>query len=99
MATLKREVKIVNRYGLHARPAMMLVELANRYSSKLEVSNGQLTIDAKSIMSVMRLAAVQGTILTITADGKDAEDALASLEKLVQDGFGEMEPADDGPSI
>lgn len=99
MATLKREVKIVNRYGLHARPAMMLVELANRYSSKIEVSNGQLTIDAKSIMSVMRLAAVQGTILTITADGKDAEDALASLEKLVQDGFGEMEPADDGPSI
>jgi len=78
---------------------MMLVELANRYSSKIEVSNGQLTIDAKSIMSVMRLAAVQGTILTITADGKDAEDALASLEKLVQDGFGEMEPADDGPSI
>jgi phosphocarrier protein HPr len=99
LATLKREVKIVNRYGLHARPAMMLVELANRYSSKIEVSNGQLTIDAKSIMSVMRLAAVQGTILTITADGKDAEDALASLEKLVQDGFGEMEPADDGPSI
>ena len=99
MATLKREVKIVNRYGLHARPAMMLVELANRYSSKIEVSNGQLTIDAKSIMSVMRLAAVPGTILTITADGEDAEDALASLEKLVQDGFGEMEPADDGPSI
>jgi len=71
---------------------MQLVELANRYSSTVEVSNGTLSIDAKSIMSVMRLAAVKGTILTITADGEDAQDAVESLAKLVAEGFGEMEP-------
>ena len=91
MATVQQEVTIVNRYGLHARPAMQLVELANRYGCKIEVSNGVLTVDAKSIMSVMRLAATQGTVLKITADGSDAEKAVGALKKLVEDGFGEME--------
>jgi phosphocarrier protein HPr len=98
LATVEREVKIVNRYGLHARPAMQFVELANRYTSKIEVSNGVLTVDAKSIMSVMRLAAVMGTVLRITAKGGDAEDSVAALARLVDDGFGEMKP-DDTPSI
>ncbi len=70
---------------------MQFVELANRYSSKIEVSNGTLTVDAKSIMSVMRLAATKGTVLRITADGSDADEAASALEKLVSDGFGEME--------
>ena len=70
---------------------MQLVELANRHSSKIEVSNGTLTVDAKSIMSVMRLAAVKGTVLKITADGADAGQAVDVLVKLVADGFGEME--------
>lgn len=70
---------------------MQLVELANRYGCKIEVSNGVLTVDAKSIMSVMRLAATQGTVLKITADGSDAEKAVGALKKLVEDGFGEME--------
>ena len=73
MPQVKREVKIVNKYGLHARPAMQLVELANKYNSKIDVSNGTLTVDAKSIMSVMRLAATQGTVLKLTADGPDAD--------------------------
>ena len=91
MATIEKEVKIVNKYGLHARPAMQFVEIANRYGSKIEVSNGNLTVDAKSIMSVMRLAATMGTVLKITAAGTDAEDAGNALCKLVNDGFGEME--------
>jgi len=99
LATIEREVKIVNKYGLHARPAMQFVEIANKYSSKIEVSNGVLTVDAKSIMSVMRLAATMGTVLKIVADGQDADEAVGSLEKLVQDGFGEMEPQLDSPSI
>ena len=86
----------MNKYGLHARPAMQLVELANKYSSKIEVSNGSLTVDAKSIMSVMRLAATKGTTLKIVADGEDSSQALAALVKLVNDGFGEMEQADAG---
>jgi len=84
-------VKIVNRYGLHARPAMQLVELANGFSSKVEITNSTLTVDAKSIMSVMRLGAAQGIVLMIRAEGDDAEQAVAALAKLVEDGFGEME--------
>jgi phosphocarrier protein len=91
LATLEEEVAIINKYGLHARPAMQFVEAANRFGSKIEVSNGVLTVDAKSIMSVMRLAGTQGTVLKIIADGKDAAEAVAALKKLVEDGFGEME--------
>ena len=91
LATIELEVKIVNRYGLHARPAMQFVELANNYNSKVEVSNGVLTVDAKSIMSVMRLAATQGTTLHIVVDGGDAEEAGRALKELVESGFGEMD--------
>ena len=80
----------MNKYGLHARPAMQFVELANKYSSKVEVSNGMLTVDAKSIMSVMRLAATKGTVLRLVAEGEDADHVVTSLVKLVEDGFGEM---------
>jgi len=70
---------------------MQFVETANQYTSKIEVSNGVLTVDAKSIMSVMRLAATQGTVLEVTADGGDADEACAALKDLVDSGFGEME--------
>lgn len=91
MSTLEKDVKIVNKYGLHARPAMQFVELANKFNSQIQVSNGTLTVDAKSIMSVMRLAATQGTVLTISADGSDNQQALEALESLVAKGFGEMQ--------
>jgi len=91
LATIEQEAKIVNKYGLHARPAMQLVELANKYNSKVDVSNGSLTVDAKSIMSVMRLAATKGTTLRIVADGSDAPEAVARLVELIQNGFDEME--------
>jgi phosphocarrier protein len=92
LAVISRQATIPNKYGLHARPAMQFVETANKYSSKIQVSNGVLNVDAKSIMSVMRLAATKGTVLTVQADGADAEQAIAELLKLVADGFGEMEP-------
>lgn len=78
---------------------MKFVELANQYTSRIDVSNGVLSVDAKSIMSVMRLAAVKGTILTITADGGDAKPATASLAKLVERGFGELAEDENIPSI
>ena len=89
MATTQREVTIINKYGLHARPAMQFVETANRFTSKIEVSNGSLVVDAKSIMSVMRLAATKGTVLRIVADGEDAAGAVDALAELVENGFGE----------
>jgi phosphocarrier protein HPr len=71
---------------------MQFVELANRYGSTINVTNRALTVDAKSIMSVMRLAGTKGAVLKISADGGDAAEAVAALIKLVQDGFGELEP-------
>ncbi len=91
MSTLEKEAEIVNKYGLHARPAMQFVEVANKYNSQIQVSNGTLSVDAKSIMSVMRLAATKGTVLKITADGSDSQEALDALAQLVASGFGEME--------
>jgi len=70
---------------------MKFVELANKFGSKIEVSNGALTVDAKSIMSVMRLMGTKGTVLRITADGSDAGEAVAVLADLVARGFDEMQ--------
>jgi phosphocarrier protein len=68
---------------------MQLVELANAFSSKVEVTNTALTVDAKSIMSVMRLGAGKGTVLRVVADGADAEEAMEAITNLVAGGFGE----------
>jgi phosphocarrier protein len=70
---------------------MQFVETANGFAAKIEVTGGSLTVDAKSIMSVMRLAATEGTTLRIIADGEDAAEAVESLAALVADGFGEMD--------
>ena len=94
MPHIIKELTIVNKYGLHARPAMRFVELANKYACGIEVSKASLTVDAKSIMSVMRLAATKGTVLKIMADGDDAEAAVNALSGLIDSGFGEMKPQD-----
>ena len=91
MSTVEREVKIVNKYGLHARPAMQLVEVANKYNSNVEVSKDALTVDAKSIMSIMRLAATKDSVLRIRAEGDDAEQAVEEMAEIVANGFGEMD--------
>ncbi|HHH76299.1 MAG TPA: HPr family phosphocarrier protein [Phycisphaerae bacterium] len=80
---------MVNKFGLHARPAMQLVELANSFNCQIRISNAALTVDAKSIMSVMRLAATKGTELNFMADGSDAAEAIEALTQLVGSGFGE----------
>lgn len=97
MALVEQNVTIMNKYGLHARPAMQFVELANKYSCGIEVSKASMTVDAKSIMSVMRLAATKGTVLKITAESDDshARQAVDALVKLVESGFGEMEVVTD----
>ena len=69
---------------------MQLVALANGFGSKIEISNKGLTVDAKSIMSVMRLGASQGTALKVVAAGNDSQEAVAAIAKLIDSGFGEM---------
>ena len=86
---LSLEVKIPNSLGLHARPAMQLVDLASRFQAQMKIAKGTQQVDAKSIMQVMTLAATQGTKLTLTANGDDASKAIAAVSKLIKEGFGE----------
>jgi phosphocarrier protein len=89
-AALERSVRIVNRMGLHARPAAEFVKLAARFSAHIRVEKEGLEVDGKSIMGVLMLAAEQGSQLTIRAEGKDAEAALTALVELVGGGFHEV---------
>ena len=83
------KVTIVNKLGLHARPAMTFVDLASTFQCEVTVSRADQEVDGKSIMHMMMLAATKGTELTVTAVGADAEAACAALKKLVDDGFDE----------
>ena len=86
---IREEVTIVNALGLHARAAARFVQLADRFRSKVRVSRHSRPIDGKSIMGILLLAAAQGAVITISADGIDEADALQSLAALVRTGFGE----------
>ena len=70
---------------------MALVQQAGQFASTIEIIKGDLTVDAKSIMSVMRLAATKGTVLSLRVDGADAADAVEALIELIAGGFGELE--------
>lgn len=84
-----RDVTIPNRLGLHARAAAKFVHTATRFQARVRVSRDTRTMDGKSIMGVLLLAASQGTTITITAEGPDADDAVDALVGLVASGFGE----------
>ncbi len=85
------ELLISNKLGLHARASAKLTKLASDYESDIWLSKGTRRVNAKSIMGVMMLAAGQGSRLLLEADGADAAQALAAIEALVQDKFGEGE--------
>lgn len=88
---ISKQVVIPNKRGLHARAATKFANLCSRYACKLQVCCNGKTIDGKSIMSLMLLAASQGTTIEMIADGNDAEEALDALLELIQDKFGEGE--------
>ncbi|MDT7540931.1 MAG: phosphocarrier protein HPr [Acidobacteriota bacterium] len=88
---IERGVVIVNRLGLHARAAAKLVRAAGAFRSviRIERTDGGGSADAKSILSVLMLAASRGTELKITAEGADAVQAIDAVCTLIEDGFGE----------
>jgi phosphocarrier protein len=88
---VERFVEIVNRAGMHARPAAEFVKLAGRFSADIRVEKDGLEVNGKSIMGVLMLAAEQGSQLRVVARGADADDALDALCDLVGRGFEEME--------
>jgi phosphotransferase system HPr (HPr) family protein len=79
------ELEIKNSDGLHMRPAMKFVDIANRFESEINVSNGETNVDGKSIMQISMLAATCGTKLKVTAKGPDAQQAINALQELVEE--------------
>ncbi len=86
---LAREYVIKNRLGLHARAAAQLVQTANRFRSEVTVEKDGMQVNGKSIMGILMLAAPQGSRIRVAVTGEDAQQALASLGQLIDDGFGE----------
>jgi phosphotransferase system HPr (HPr) family protein len=80
-----------HKVGLHARPAALFVQTAKQFKCDIHVSHDQRQTNAKSILGVLGLGASQGTVITISAEGEDADQALAALEALVKDNFGETQ--------
>jgi len=83
MPSLQRTVTVVHGQGLHARPAALFVQLARRFSSRITVKRGRKSVDGKSIMGLLTLAAKPGARVSIVADGPDASDALEQLCRML----------------
>jgi phosphocarrier protein len=88
---LCRDLVIANKRGLHARAAARFVQCAERFDAEITVSKDQTTVGATSIMGLMMLAAAPGSSIRVSAEGPDAEAALAALAALVAGRFGEDE--------
>jgi phosphocarrier protein HPr len=86
---VERSAQIVNRQGIHARPAAEIVKTASRFKSSIVIIRDDLEVNAKSIMGVMMLAAEHGSSIIIRADGEDTEAAVDAICKVVAEGFGE----------
>ena len=86
---VERQVKIVNRLGLHARAAAKLVHMASSYACDVLVIRDGEEVDAKSILGILQLGASQGTELAIACDGSDEQDAVLALTELIEGRFGE----------
>jgi phosphocarrier protein HPr len=85
----ERTVRVVNKNGVHARPAAEIVKCAARFKSEITLSRDDLEVNGKSIMGVMMLAAEQGSTLTLRAHGADEDAAVDALAQLIEGGFGE----------
>ena len=88
---MKRDVKVVNKLGLHARASAKLTQLASKFQSAVWITRNTRRVNAKSIMGVMMLAAGMGSTVQLEADGPDEGEALEAIERLFAEKFGESE--------
>ena len=88
---LEREIEITNKLGLHARAAAKLVKVAGAFTSSIEIEKADQRVNAKSIMSVMMLAASRGNTVKLIVEGDDQTDAMNSVIELIEDKSGEDE--------
>ncbi len=86
---ITKKLSILNKLGIHARPAAQFVRVASRFQSDVTVEKDDESVDGKSIMGLMMLAVGWGADITVTADGPDEKETLAALEELVLSKFGE----------
>jgi phosphocarrier protein len=90
-AVVSRSVKIVNRRGLHARPAARLVNAAEQFSANVDVVRDGQVVSARSIMGLMMLGAGMGSMVELRAEGFDAHEALDAISQLIEAGFHEQD--------
>ena len=83
MTTIEKKVVVKNKLGLHARPAALFVQTANKFDSDITVVKDDQEVNGKSIMGILMLAAEKDSIIIINASGKDAQEAVRELEKIV----------------
>jgi len=83
MALIKKELIVKNKQGLHARPAAIFVQIANKFDARITVRHDAEEVNGKSIMGILMLGAEKGSLIVIEADGIDAQKALEELEKII----------------
>ncbi len=86
---VERKIEVTNKLGLHARPAMMLVQKASSFKSEIRLQKEDAEANAKSILSVMALAAEVGSFVIIKAEGEDEQQAVETIARLFEEKFGE----------
>lgn len=86
---LTRDLEIKNELGLHARAASALANLSNRFSSDIELMKDGIVVNGKSIMGILMLAAPKGSVVTVSAEGADAGEAMSAIADLIDAKFGE----------
>ncbi len=91
MDKVEKNIEIKNKLGLHARAAALLVQTVNRFEAEVKISKDGQVVNARSIMGVLTLAATQGSSIHVEARGKDAEEAVRAVEKLIEKKFFESE--------
>ncbi|MFA5092566.1 MAG: HPr family phosphocarrier protein [Candidatus Omnitrophota bacterium] len=83
MSIIKKELIVKNKQGLHARPAALFVQIANKFDSRITVRRDEEEVNGKSIMGILMLGAEKGSLIVLEADGSDAQAALEELEKII----------------
>lgn len=87
---VEKLVKVINRSGIHTRPAASIVKLASKFKSEVYLIRDKFAINGKSIIGVMTLAAEQGSEIKVRAEGPDEQEAVDEIVKLFESGFGEV---------
>ena len=88
MVTITKEIPLINKYGMHVRPAGALAKVCQKYMSEVTVENGATSVSGKSVLGLMTLEAPVGTVLKFTVTGDDANLAIVEIEELLANRFG-----------